>query len=344
MSDSSAGRNYSAFDLELTHQALNVRLFIRLLKWMGPYRKVMLISIVLAVLGSVITVLLPAIGGRVIIDTILLPNPAAVDLPDYGLITVTTWVSDRFSLTMLHSAGILYLCMMLFQSILQLGHQLTLFSSALRTLRDLRLDLFASLEHKPATFYDHVAVGRVMTRVTNDVESLFQLLTGFGQLANEFVPFFLGLFMMMHFSSQLTGVVVVALPIAALGTYIFRILMSKIFRLIRDSVSALNQYMQEDLSGIEVVQLSGREAMNISQYTALNQENRKQEFRAINYEIIYENFNNSLASVVVAGIVWYGGGKVVQDEITLGTMVIFTGLVHLMIQPVVMLGQQFNIL
>ena len=344
MSDSGPARNYSAFDLELTHQALNIRLFIRLLSWMRPYRKMLFVSIVLVILGAISSVLLPVLAGRVIIDTVLLPSAVAVDLPDYGLVALTAWLSDMLSVQMLIAAGIIYVCLMLIQSGLMFTYQLSLASCALRSLRDLRLDLFASLERKPATFYDHVAVGRVMTRVTNDVENLFQLLTGFGVLAGEFVPFFLALFLMLHISAELTGVVALALPVAAVGTYIFRIVMSKIFRLIRDSVSALNQYMQEDLSGIEVVQLSGREAMNIDQYTELNRDNRKQEFRAINYEVLYENFNNSLASIVIAGIVWYGGGAVVQNEISLGAMILFTHLVHMMIQPVVMLGQQFNIL
>lgn len=344
MMDSKPARNYSAFDLELTHQALNVRLFLRLLKWIRPYRKMFFVSIVLVILGAVSSVLLPVLGGRVIIDTILLPSTVAADLPDYGLVAFTTWLSDTLSVEMLTAAGIIYLFSMLMQAGLMFSHQLTLASCALKSLRDLRLDLFASLERKPATFYDHVAVGRVMTRVTNDVDNLFQLLTGFGVLAGEFVPFFLALFLMLHISTQLTGVVAVAIPVAALGTYVFRMVMSKIFRLIRDSVSALNQYMQEDLSGIDVVQLSGRETMNIDQYTVLNRENRKQEFRAINYEVLYENFNNSLASIAVAGIIWYGGGAVVQNEISLGAMWLFTTLIHMMIQPVVMLGQQFNIL
>jgi ATP-binding cassette subfamily B protein len=102
--------------------------------------------------------------------------------------------------------------------------------------------------------------------------------------------------------------------------------------------------MQEDLSGIDVVQLSGREAMNIDQYRELNQENRKREFSAIDYEVIYDNFNNSMASLAIAGIIWFGGGAVLQEEITLGAMVLFTQLVNMMITPIVALGQQFNTL
>ena len=73
MSNGSPARNYSAFDLELTHQALNVRLFIRLLSWMRPYRMMLFVSIALVILGAVSSVLLPVLGGRVIIDTVLLP-------------------------------------------------------------------------------------------------------------------------------------------------------------------------------------------------------------------------------------------------------------------------------
>jgi ATP-binding cassette subfamily B protein len=289
-------------------------------------------------------VLMPVITGRVIIDTILLPTTEANDLPDYGLISATEWLKDSLNVEALAAAGILYVALVLAQAFFMFAHQLTLASCSLKALRDLRLDLFASLERKPASFHDNIAVGRVMTRVSNDVENLFALLTGFGMLAGEFVPFFLSLFLMFHISAELTGIVLIALPIAGVATYVFRRVMSRIFRLIRDSVSSLNQYMQEDLSGIDVVQLSGREAMNIDQYRELNQENRKREFSAIDYEVIYDNFNNSMASLAIAGIIWFGGGAVLQEEITLGAMVLFTQLVNMMITPIVALGQQFNTL
>jgi ATP-binding cassette subfamily B multidrug efflux pump len=343
MNDSSA-KNYSAFDLELTHQAVNFQLFARLLGWLRPYHLTLLTSITFVITAAATMVLMPVITGRVIIDTILLPNPDSNDLPDYGLIAATGWVQSWLGVEALIAAGIIYVVLVLAQAFLMFAHQLTLASCSLKALRDLRLDLFASLERKPASFYDNVAVGRVMTRVTNDVENLFALLTGFGMLAGEFVPFFLALFLMLHISAELTGIVLIVLPIAAIATYLFRRAMSRIFRLIRDSVSALNQYMQEDLSGIDIVQLSGREEMNVEQYRELNQENRKQEYRAINFETVYDNFNNSLASLAIAGIIWYGGGAVLQDEITLGAMVLFTQLVNMMITPIVALGQQFNTL
>ena len=247
-------------------------------------------------------------------------------------IAATQCLTSTFCIAPLTAAWLIYIGLVLAQALFMFGHQLTLASASLKGLRDLRLDLFASLERKPVSFYDNVAVGRVMTRVSNDVENLFALLTGFGMLAGEFVPFFLAVFFMLDISAELTGIVALAMPAAAAGTYAFRYVMRRIFRIIRDSVSALNQYMQEDLSGIDVVQLSGREALNIQQYRERNQENRFWEFKAIDYEVLYETFNNSLASMAVAGIIWYGGGEVIKEEVSLGAMILFTQLVNMMIQ------------
>ena len=165
----------------------------------------------------------------------------------------------------------MFIATFLAQTVIGLAQQLLLTSGALKTLRDLRIDLFASLERKPASFYDHVAVGRVMTRVTNDVENLFDLLTGFVGRAGIVIQFFVAAFIMLTLSGQLSrhrlgddsrrrG----SPPTTFAGSC------AQVFRLIRDSVSSLNQYMQEDLIGIEVVQLSGREAMNQAQYGELN--------------------------------------------------------------------------
>ncbi|MEJ2130360.1 MAG: ABC transporter ATP-binding protein, partial [Gammaproteobacteria bacterium] len=312
-------RNYSAFDAELTHKAFNMRLFMRLLGWLKPYRVTMFVSIAFVILSATLAVLLPVITGRVVIDNMLVKDAVSARLPDYGLTDLTFGIADTFAVGPLVAAALLYILMVVSQGLTLYVHRLTLASSSLKALRDLRMDLFVSLERKPASFYDHVSVGRVMTRVTNDIENLFELLTGFGMLAGEFVPFFVALFLMFHISSELTGVVLLAIPLSAIGTYFFRKLISDVFRKIRNSVSKLNQYMQEDLIGIQVVQLSGREELNESEYTALNRENRKYEYQALNYELPYWSFNDSLASIAIGAIVWYGGGQVVQNEISLGS-------------------------
>lgn len=341
-----AGTKYSAFDRHLTHRAVNVRMFARLLRWTKPYKLTLGASVVLLIVGALIAVAIPLLLGRVIVDEILVPKaePLAYVLPDFGLIGLTHWIASLLNANLLLAAILMYVAMVLMQSFAALAQSLTLTSGALKTLRDLRVDLFASLERKPASFYDHVSVGRVMTRVTNDVENLYNLITSFIQIVADFVPFIIIIGVMFVLNVSLTLVGLAVIPVAVVATIIFRLIMTKFFRLIRDSVSSLNQYLQEDLMGIEVVQLSGRQEQNIREYTAYNRENRKHEFSAINYEVLFENLNTSLPSIAAALIVWYGGGEVVQESISVGVLIIFTTYVSMLIAPISGVGQFFNTL
>lgn len=337
---------YSAFDQHLTHRAVNVRMFARLLRWTKPYRLTLAASFVLLVIGALIAVAIPLLLGRVIVDEILAPQPEVSQyvLPDFGLVELTHWLANLLNSDLLLAAIFLYVAMVLTQSFANLAQSLTLTSGALKTLRDLRVDLFASLERKPSSFYDHVAVGRVMTRVTNDIENLYNLITSFIQIVADFVPFFIIIWVMFDMSVDLTLVGLGIIPIAVVATVVFRLIITKFFRLIRDSVSSLNQYLQEDLMGIEVVQLSGRQEQNIEEYAAYNRENRKHEFSAINYEVLFENLNTSLPSIATALIIWYGGGEVVQGSISIGVLFTFTYFVNMLITPISGVGQFFNTL
>ena len=386
-------RNYSAFDAHLTHRALNMRLFLRLLKWAKPYRFTLIVSAVLIIVGSGFSTLTPVLQNRIIVDEILKPGAAASvaaaqaaaavppptlvseespagaaapgaaaapddaapelaqeaaaeqkELPHYGLLTLLNWLTDALGLGPLAVAVGMYLLMFVVQTLISVAQQLLLTSGALKTLRDLRNDLFASLERKPASFYDHVAVGRVMTRVTNDVENLFELLVGFVGRAGILCPFFLSLAIMLDYSFFLTSIGLAMIPITAASTFLFRYLMRKVFRLIRDSVSALNQYMQEDLIGIEVVQISGREDANSAEYRRLNRANRDYEYRAINYEVVFETFNMNLASVAAVCLLWFGGGEVVRESISLGVLLLFNQYITMMVMPIESVGRFFNTL
>ena len=343
---SEPARNYSAFDAELTHQALNVRLFLRLLKWAKPYRLTLFASAFLIIASAGLSALMPVLHYRVVVDGILVPTETAEEETWYydALMDLMAWLTDSLDTQPLMAVLVMYVAIFVTLMVVNLAHQLLLTSGSLKTLRDLRIDLFASLERKPASFYDHVAVGRVMTRVTNDVENLFELLVGFVGRAGIVFQFFLYLAIMLDMSVYLTGLGLLIVPVTAVATYYFRRVMRQIFRRIRDSVSALNQYMQEDLIGIEVVQISGREAMNSDQYGELNQNNRRQEFRAINYEVVFETFNMSLASVATVCILWFGGGQVVQESISLGVLILFTQLINMLVMPVESVGRFFNTL
>lgn len=336
-------RDYSMFDAELTGQMFNLGLLSRLLHWMRPYGFTLFASGVLILLASSLQVLLPIVIYLVGVDHII-KGSSEHNTPDMGLIEVTDWLATTIAVHPLLAACILFAALQIGWALASHWHRLTLSSSIVNALRDLRHDLFAHLETRPASFFDRVAVGRVLTRVTNDVEALYEALRGLGTLLGEFVPFFVALVIMFAASVKLTVMLLCALPLVGVATYFFRRATRQLFRLVRMSVSALNQNLQENLSGLQVVQLSERQEYNLGRYTRLNENNRDLEFRSTRLEVFYSAFNDSMASVALGIIIWYGGGQVVQGQVSLGEVLVMTQYINMLFHPVVAFGEQMNVL
>jgi ATP-binding cassette subfamily B protein len=292
---------------------------------------------------SFFAVMLEVIISRVLVDYVIIGETNS-NMPDLGMIALTEWLVTNTGLPPIYVAGGLFFVIMSAFAVTGHLHRLTLVHAIVSGLRDLRQDLFAHMESRPSSFYDRVPVGRIMTRITNDVEALYEMLRGMGSLVGEFVPFFVALAIMLSTSVKLTLILLLLVPIVGLATYFFRRATREVFRLVRNSVSELNQNLQENLSGMQVVQLSEREERNLADYTAINKSNRRFEYRSINLSTVYGAFNDSLASIGLGIIIFYGGGQVVQDEMSLGGVILFTRFMTMLFNPVVMLGEQLNVL
>ena len=336
-------RDHSLFDAELSGAVLNMHLLGRLVRWLKPYRLGLIVSTALVLIASYAAVVMEVLISRVLVDYIIVGKTDS-PMPDMGMIELTMWVERQTGLSSLNAAGLLFFIVMVVFSLAGHWHRLTLTSAIVKGLRDLRQDLFAHMETRPSSFYDKVPVGRVMTRVTNDIEALFEMLRGVGSLIGEFVPFFVALAVMFSTSVKLTLLLLALVPVVGVATYFFRRSSREVFRRVRNSVSSLNQNLHESLSGIQVVQLSGREDKNLGEYTALNKENRRQEYRSVNLATFYGAFNDSLTAIGLGLIIWFGAGEVVQDEMTLGGVILFTRFMGMLFTPVVTLGEQLNVL
>jgi ATP-binding cassette, subfamily B, multidrug efflux pump len=341
------GKQQATFDAELSGSVLNMQLLGRIAGWLVPYRWRLLASAILVLLASCVVVMMEIIISRVLVDYVIVGQGQAsgvTNMPDLGMIALTQYVETSLGIPPIYAAGLLFFVAMCLSGLAGHAHRLTLVSAIVNALRDLRQDLFAHLEHRPSAFYDKVPTGRIMTRVTNDVEALYEMLRGIGSLVGEFVPFLVALAIMLSTSVRLTLVLLLLVPVVGVATYFFRGATREIFRLVRNTVSALNQNLQENLSGMQVVQLNDRQAHNLQTYTRINQRNLDYENRSINLATAYGAFNDSLASIGLGIIIWYGGGAVVQDEMSLGGVILFTRFMNMLFTPVVMLGEQLNVL
>ena len=335
--------DHSVFEADIHGQAMNLRYLGRILSWAKPHRRIGLLSIVLVLFAATLTVLLPVLIGRVVIDDILFKSTDTI-APDFGLTELTNWLASLLGAAPIIAACVLFMIMTVACHGLYHAHRVLLSRTVLNALRDLRRDLFTHMERRPASFYDKVAVGRVMTRITNDIQALFDLLMGVGMLAGEFVPFFLALVIMFSIDPTLTLWLLIAVPVFAVITLIFRRATRRVYRDIRSSVSQLNQYLQENLSGIQIVQLSNREARNQATYETINATNQNQEIKAIRMETSYGAFMDNMVNMALALILWIGGTSVLNLTMTLGSVVLFTQFVDMFIRPIRVMGQQYNVL
>ena len=336
-------RDHAMFDAELSGRALNLKLLRRLLRWLVPYRRMIGVSSFLLLISSALQVLLPVVISVVVVDHVIIGTKAHVT-PDLGMIDVSSWLQQALHLSPLAAACLLFALLQIGWAIAGHYHRLTLIRAVINGLRDLRLDLFRHLETRPSSFYDRVAVGRIMTRVTNDVEALYELLRGVGTLIGEFVPFFVALAIMLAVDVKLTLIMLFVMPVMGGVTVAFRRITQNLFRLVRQSVSALNQNLQENLAGLQVVQLSERQRYNLDRYQTINARNRDVELRSIRIETLYGAFTDSVSSVALGLVVWYGAGAVLQEHVSLGGVILFTRFIDMLFHPIVVLGEQTNIL
>jgi len=335
-------RDYSVFEDDIETRRFDMQLLWRLTHWIAPYRRQFALAVILVIFAASAAVLAPVVVSRVVVDGILLPA-ASGHAPDFWQKALTAWLSTETGFRPLAVACGLYAFWTALWSLFGHGFRITLGKAVLNGLRDLRRDVFAHLERLPSSFYDRVAVGRVMTRLTNDIETLFELLAGFGVLLGEFVPFFVAVTIMLALDVRLTVELLALLPLAALSTWLFRLASRNVYRNIRSTMSRLNENLQENLSGIEVVQLYGREKINYDSYTAINRENRAGENRAVKLESYYGASMDSMSFLAMASIVWFGGHHVLGGTASLGSVILFAQFADMLFRPIVAMGEQWNV-
>jgi len=335
--------DHSVFDADLTGRSFDLRLTLRLGRYLRPYGRLLLGSCLLMGIASLMAAWMPVVMTRVVIDGVLFPN-LGIEAPDFGMIRASAALGEGTGLSPLPAACLLYAMLVtVFVTVAHLQRML-LARAAMSAIGDLRNEVFDHLEKLAASFYDRVAVGRAMTRVTNDAEVLLELFWGLGMLIGEIMPFFLALGLMFLADPILAGMMLLSIPIVGLATWVFRRATRVVYRNVRQSVSKLNQNLQENLSGIRVVQLHGREQRNLERYEEINRENRREETHAVHLEVTYGGFIDSLAGMALAVILWWGGAQVLAGVITLGTVVLFARYADLLFRPIVAVGQQYNVL
>jgi ATP-binding cassette subfamily B protein len=319
MSDATAAAHHEEEELE---KAYDMRLMRRLVSYLRPYRWKVAAAVLLLFAGSFTELVGPYLTKLALDEAI--PNRdlgylawlvaayfgslALAFAFEYGQTLLTTWLGQR----------IMY---------------------------DLRVEVFAQLQRLSLRFFDRNPVGRLMTRVTNDVEALNEafssgIVTVFGDV---FTLVFI-LAAMVKLDWRLALVTFAVLPFVAVAAFVFRGLIRRAFREIRVKLARINAYLAEHLSGVRVVQLFGRERQAMDRFAAINREHLDVNLRSITYYALFFPVIEVLTSVAMALILWYGGWMSLEGSMTVGVVAAFLQYTRRFFRPIQDLSEKYNLL
>lgn len=211
-------------------------------------------------------------------------------------------------------------------------------------LYDLRSEIFAKLQRLHLGYYDRNPVGRLMTRITSDVDAINQFITGglVGLIADFALIMGLMTFMLV-LDWRLALVSFAIMPIFLAVTTWIRNGMRDSYRAMRLRLAKVNASLQENLAGVQTTQLFNREPKNESQFNLLSTDLRRAWVDIIKWFALFFPLVGFMGEITVALVLWYGGGQVVQQALTLGLLVAFTDYVRQLFQPLQDLSDKFNI-
>jgi len=214
-----------------------------------------------------------------------------------------------------------------------------------RVMRDLRRDIFAHVQRLPVAFFDRNPVGRLVTRVTSDVESLNELfasgvVAGLGDLFTLLAISGLMLFIDWRLALAAFGVI----PFVYWASHVFRAKVRQSYRDIRTRLARINAYLQEHITGMRVIQLFGRERSEAERFDALNRDHLTAHLDSITYYALYFPVIEVLTTIALASLIVTGAHRVGSASLTVGTLAAFLQLVRRFFQPLQDLSDKFNTL
>ncbi len=212
-------------------------------------------------------------------------------------------------------------------------------------LFSLRNTVFEKIQSLHVQFFDKNPIGRLITRTTSDIEALSELLSdGIVNMIGDLFSIIFILTFMLMMSWELTIVSVLVLPLLFYSTFWFKGKVRVAFLEVRDQIARLNSFVQENISGMAIVQLFNREEKQKDKFRSINDGHKKAHIKTIFYFSIFWPVIEVLASLAMALVVWYGGASALMDQVTFGVLLAFIQYVRQFFNPIRGLSEKYNTL
>ena len=299
----------------------------RLLKYLKPYVRLLVPALILTLALNLLGILQPKFT-QYAIDWYILPRKTD------GLILLVA----------------LYVGVQLFRLVFSYFQAILLNSVGQYVMFDIRRELYDKLQHQEIAYYDRNPVGRIMTRLTTDVDALNELFTqGVTDLLGDVVMIFAIISVMLWMDVRLTLVILLTVPMLFAATTWFRKGARRGYDMVRTRIARINAFLQEHFAGAQTVQIFNAEAKSIHRFDVINDDYRRANIDTIFYYAVFFPLVDFIGAVGIALIIWYGGYRVMQNTpghtvMTLGALVAFIQYSGFLFQPIRDISDKYNVL
>ena len=326
----------SIHEEEVLGKAYDSRLMKRLLGYLRPYRWQVTLALNAIVLKACADVVGPYLT-KVAIDKYLASRTEAHSLLDRYL--------SSNPMRGIAQIAAMYVAILLFSFVLEFIQTYVMQWTGQKVMFDLRSQIFRHLQRLHIAFYDRNPVGRLVTRVTTDVDALNELFTAGVVSIFEDIFVLIGiLVIMLNMSWRLALITFAVLPFIFYATSLFRKAVRESYRRIRVAIARINAYLQEHVTGIVVLQLFNREKKSYEKFEEINRVHMDAYKDAIMAHAVYYPVVEVLSAVAIASVIWFGGGQVIRQAVTLGVLVAFMQYAQRFFRPIQDLSEKYNIL
>ncbi|MFQ6112984.1 MAG: ABC transporter ATP-binding protein, partial [bacterium] len=314
--------NHGFHEEEVLGKAYDNRLMKRLLSYLRPYR----FFVAMAVNILFVAALLQLAG----------PYLTKIGIDEYIA------EGDFEGLTFI---GLIYLGLLIVQFVLLFFQTYLINWIGQKVMYDMRSQVFSHVQKLDISFFDRNPVGRLVTRITTDVESLHQMLSsGVVAIFGDIFTLIGIVVVLLLLNWKLALVTFSVLPLLFYATFLFKKRVRETYRMIRVRIARINAFLQENITGMAVVQIFNREGKNFQKFDKLNRDHLEAYLRTIFYYAIFYPAVQIISALAIALIVWYGGGSIIQGTLTFGALVAFIQYAELFFRPIMDLSEKYNIM
>ncbi len=241
--------------------------------------------------------------------------------------------------------GLVLLVFLVFSFGLSYGETYVLELIGQKIMQNIRLDLFERIQAQAVSFFDRHPVGRLVTRVTNDVENLNEMFKSVMITVFKDIFILTGILaVLLYLNWKLALVCFVLLPFIFGLTLLFSSLARQAFRELREKVAKINAFLQERITGMRIVQLFATEEFQKKTFAEINHENYVAGMKQIRVFAVFMPVMDLFLSFAVALLIWHGGGKVVNEQLSLGSLVAFLSYIQMFFRPIRDIAEKYNIM